>query len=188
VRVGPTLKALREKFPDKLRLAIKQHPLGFHKQARGAARATLAAHEQGRFWEYQDRLLVKGARLDRDSLIGYARELGLDIDRFTAGIDTDRFDAQIDAESAEALAVGASGTPATFINGKKINGAQPYIYFDYAVRVALGENPPPPPERKQKARGPQVDPNKRYPLKVADAPVVGPSNALVTAIAYLDYQ
>jgi protein-disulfide isomerase len=186
VRVGPTLKKLREQFPDRLRLAVKQHPLPFHKQAKIAARAALAAHEQGKFWEYQDRLLVKGARLDREGLIASAGEVGLDVARFTAAIDSDRFDAQIEAETKEAMAIGANGTPATFINGRKVNGAQPYANFEYEVRVALGEKPPKPAAPPTKPRGP--DPNKRYPLEIGKAPVIGPSNAQVTAIAFLDYQ
>jgi protein-disulfide isomerase len=139
VRVGPTLKALREKYPDQLRVAIKQHPLPFHKQAHLAARAALAANEQGKFWEYQDRLLVQGAHLDRDGLIATAGELGLDVPRFTAAIDSDRFDAQIDAESKEAMAIGANGTPATFVNGRYVRGAQPLASFDQVVRDALSE-------------------------------------------------
>jgi protein-disulfide isomerase len=139
VRVGPTLKALREKFPDQLRLVIKQHPLPFHKQARLAARAALAAHEQGKFWEYQDRLLVPRARLDRDGLIANAGEVGLDVARFTAAIDSDRFDAQIDAETAEAVTIGARGTPATFVNGRYLRGAQPLAAFEKVVREAIAE-------------------------------------------------
>jgi len=139
VRVGPTLKALREKFPDQLRVVVKQHPLPFHKQAKLAARAALAAHEQGKFWEYQDRLLVARARLDRDGLIATAGELGLDVARFTAAIDSDRFDAQIDAETKEAISIGANGTPATFVNGRYVRGAQPLAAFESVVREALAE-------------------------------------------------
>ena len=186
MRVGPTLKKLHEQFPDKLRLVVKQHPLPFHKQAHLAARAALAANEQGKFWEFQDRLLVRGARLDRDGLIATASELGLDVPRFTAAIDSDRFDAQIAADTAQAMAVGANGTPCTFINGKKVEGALPYTNFEYEVRVALGEKPPRPTPPPARPSGP--DPNKRYPVKVGQAPVIGPSNAQVTAIAFLDYQ
>jgi protein-disulfide isomerase len=139
VRVGPTLKALRDKYPDQLRLVIKQHPLPFHDKAKVAARAALAAHEEGKFWEFQDRLLVKGAHLDRDGLIATAGELGLDVARFTAAIDSDRFDAQIAAETKEATDVGANGTPATFVNGRYVRGAQPLATFDQIVQEALAE-------------------------------------------------
>ena len=139
MRVGPTLKALRDKYPDQLRLAVKQHPLPFHKQAHLAARAALAANEQGKFWEFQDHLLVRDARLDRDGLIATASELGLDVPRFTAAIDSDRFDAQIDADTKEAMSIGANGTPATFINGRYVRGAQPLASFDQVVRDALAE-------------------------------------------------
>ena len=178
---------MRAKFPDQLRLAIKQHPLPFHKHAKLAARAALAANEQGKFWEYQDKLLVPGANLERDGLIAMAKEVGLDSERFTQAIDSDRFDKQIEADTAEAMALGANGTPATFINGKKVYGAQPYATFEYEVRVALGEHPPrPAPPPRPTPRGP--DPNKRYPIPLGQSPVIGPTNALVTAIAFLDYQ
>ncbi|RMF86915.1 MAG: thioredoxin [Nitrospirae bacterium] len=186
-RAWPTLKKLRQQFPDKVRLVVKQHPLPFHKQARPAARAALAAGEQGKYWEYQDRLFAPGQRLDRESLIQIARDLGLDVDRFTRDMDSGRFDQRIDQESAEAVAMGATGTPTTFINGKPLVGAQPYAYFEYQVRLALGEHPKPPPPR-QRRRGPRIDPNKRYDLPVGQAPADGPADAPVTVITYQDAQ
>ena len=139
MRVGPTLQALREKYPDQLRLVVKQHPLPFHQHAKLAARAALAAQEQGKFWEFQDKMLVRGANLGRDGLIATAKELGLDVDRFTAAIDSDRFDARIAAETAEADSIGASGTPATFINGRYVRGAQPLASFEKAVDQAIAD-------------------------------------------------
>ncbi len=187
-RAWPTLEKLQKSFPDKVRLVVKQHALPFHKQARTASRAALAAAEQGHFWEYQAALFRKGQKIDRDSLIALAGELKLDVDRFTKAIDSTRFDAQIDGEGAEAVRLGATGTPTTFINGKPLVGAQPYAYFEYQVRLALGENPKPPPPRKRKARGPKVDPNKRYDIKVGEAPVQGPASAPVTVVTYQDAQ
>lgn len=139
MRVGPTLKALRDKYPDQLRLVIKQHPLPFHNKAKLAARAALAAHEQGKFWEFQDRMLVPGANIERDGLTAIAGEVGLDVARFTEAIDSDRFDKQIDAETAEAMGVGASGTPATFVNGRYVRGAQPLESFEKIVQEAITE-------------------------------------------------
>ncbi len=187
-RAWPTLKKLQKSFPDKVRLVIKQHPLPFHKQARLAAHAELAAREQGKYWEYKDLLMAPRQRIDRNSLIELAKKVGLDVDRFTAAIDSDRFDKEIDQETQEALRLGATGTPTTFINGKPLVGAQPYAYFEYQVRLALGEHPKPPPPRKRKPRGPRIDPNKRYDIKVGEAPVQGPASAPVTVVTYQDAQ
>jgi len=187
-RAWPTLEKLRANFPDKVRLVIKQHALPFHKQARTASRAALAANEQGHFWEYQEHLFKAGQKIDRNSLIALAATLKLDVARFTEAIDSTRFDGQIDGEGAEAVRLGATGTPTTFINGKPLVGAQPYAYFDYQVRLALGENPKPPPPRKRRARGPKVDPNKQYDIHVGEAPVQGPEAAPVTVVTYQDAQ
>jgi len=187
-RAWPTLEKLRASFPDKVRLVIKQHPLPFHKQARPAARAELAAQEQGKYWAYKDKLMARGQRLDRAGLIALARTVGLDVDRFTAAIDSTRFDKRIDGEANEAIRLGATGTPTTFINGKPLVGAQPYAYFEYQVRLALGEHPKPPPPRKRKPRGPQVDPHKRYDIHIGAAPVQGPKSAPVTVVTYQDAQ
>ncbi|NCO58242.1 MAG: hypothetical protein COW73_05725 [Nitrospirae bacterium CG18_big_fil_WC_8_21_14_2_50_70_55] len=186
-RAWPTLEKLRADFPDKVRLAVKQHALPFHQQARVAARAVLAANEQGRFWDFQSRIFGANQRIDRASLIALAGELKLDVPRFTEAIDSTRFDAQIDAEAAEAVSIGATGTPTTFINGKPLVGAQPYPTFEYQVRLALGEHPTPPPAPTPPApRGPQVDPNQRYDLHVGEAPVQGPATAPVTVVTYQD--
>jgi len=187
-RAWPTLEKLRADFPDKVRLVVKQHALPFHKQARTASRAALAANEQGRFWEYQERIFKPGQKIDRDSLIALAGSLKLDVARFTEAIDSTRFDAQIDGEGAEAVGLGATGTPTTFINGKPLVGAQPYAYFEYQVRLALGEHPKPPPPRKRKPRGPKVDPNKQYDIHIGAAPVQGPKDAPVTVVTYQDAQ
>jgi len=187
-RAWPTLEKLRAEFPDQVRLVIKQHPLPFHKQARPAARAELAAQEQGKYWQYKAKLMAPRQRLDRASLIALAKQVGLDVPRFTAAIDSDRFDKQIDAETNEAIHLGATGTPTTFINGKPLVGAQPYAYFEYQVRLALGEHPKPPPPRKRKPRGPRVDPNKRYDIHIGAAPVQGPKAAPVTVVTYQDAQ
>lgn len=187
-RVWPTLEKLRTDFPDKVRLVIKQHALPFHQQARTAARAALAANEQGHFWEYQARLFGPNQKIDRDSLIALAATLKLDVGKFTAAIDSTRFDAQIDGEGAEAVRLGASGTPTTFINGTPLVGAQPYELFEYQVRLALGEHPTPPTPPQRKPSGPQVDPSKTYEIHVGAAPVQGPETAPVTVVTYQDAQ
>ena len=102
--------------------------------------ASMAANEQGKFWEYHDKLFANAAqpgKLKRDALIQYATELGLDLKKFQASMDGGRFKAGIDADAAEAESLGASGTPAFFVNGRYLFGAQPFEEFAKAINQEL---------------------------------------------------
>jgi protein-disulfide isomerase len=111
----------------------KNFPLSFHPNAKPAANAALAAGEQGKFWEMHDKLFANQQQLDRATYEKYAGELGLNMGKFKAALDANKFDAQIDAETKEGAAVDVSGTPATFVNGRKIGGAYPYEVFKKVV-------------------------------------------------------
>jgi protein-disulfide isomerase len=128
-RIEPTISKLEADYPGKIRVVWKNFPLSFHQNAKPAANAALAAGDQGKFWEYHDKLFANQRALDRASLDKYAQELGLDMGKFKAAMDSNKFSAQIDAEMKEGSAVDVSGTPATFINGRKIGGAYPYETF-----------------------------------------------------------
>jgi protein-disulfide isomerase len=136
-RAVPTLKEVEEKYPGKVRIAFKQLPLPFHDKAHLAAEASLAANEQGKFWQMHDKLFANQQALDRPSLEKYAQELGLNMAKFKAALDTGKFKAKVDAEAKEGAAVGASGTPTFFINGTKLVGAQPFDAFKTAIDKEL---------------------------------------------------
>jgi protein-disulfide isomerase len=112
-----------------VKVAFKNQPLPFHQNAKPAAAAALAAHEQGKFWQMHDKLFQNQKALDRASLERYAQELGLDVNKFKAALDSNKFDAQIAADSAEGTRLGANGTPTFFINGRQLVGAQPFDQF-----------------------------------------------------------
>jgi len=124
-RAEATIHELEEKYPGKLRFAFRHQPLPFHENARLAARASMAAGEQGKFWEYHDALFAHQDALDRASLEKYAKDLGLDVARFRAALDADKSEAAVAADIAEASRLGISGTPTFFINGRRIIGARP---------------------------------------------------------------
>jgi protein-disulfide isomerase len=128
-RVVPTLKELEATYGSKLQIIFKNNPLPFHSRAKQAATAALAAHAQGKFWEYHDLLLANQSNLERPALEKHAQTLNLDLVRFKSALDSTQFDAQIAADQAEAKRVGASGTPAFFINGRPLVGAQPIESF-----------------------------------------------------------
>ena len=109
-------------FPKDVRLVFKQFPLDSHAQAEFGAEAALAAQAQGKFWEMHD-LLYKGfPDLSRRTVMGYAKEIGLDMNRFTADVDSRKFKARVHFEEQEGEVAGVGGTPTFFINGKKYNG------------------------------------------------------------------
>jgi protein-disulfide isomerase len=128
-RVEPTLKQMEKDYAGKARFVWKNYPLPFHNNAMPAAEAAMAAGAQGKFWEMHDKLFANQTALDRPSLEKYAQELGLDMAKFKADLDTDKYKSIIEAESKEGSAVGVQGTPAVFINGRKIGGAYPADTF-----------------------------------------------------------
>jgi protein-disulfide isomerase len=108
-----------------------------HPQARLAAAAALAAHDQGKFWEMHDALFANQGNVTRETVAAFAAKLGLDCDRFTAAIDKGTFNARIDEEIALAKTMGVKGTPAFVINGVILFGNQPYADFKAAVDDAI---------------------------------------------------
>ena len=136
-RVEPTLTKVREDYKGKVRIAWHDLPLPFHQNAMPAATAARAAGEQGKFWEMHDKLFANQTNLDRPSLEKYAQELGLNMAKFKAALDSDKYKKEIQADSEAGAKIGARGTPAFFINGKFLSGAQPYEAFKAKIDEEL---------------------------------------------------
>jgi protein-disulfide isomerase len=128
-RVEPTLKQMEKEYGGKVRFTWKNYPLPFHQNAQPAAEAAMAAGAQGKFWEMHDKLFANQQNLDRATFEKYAQELGLNMSKFKADLDANKYKDAIDAEQKEGSAVGVTGTPAVFINGRKISGAYPFETF-----------------------------------------------------------
>ena len=200
MRVGPTLDALLKEYPKDVRLVYKMHPLPIHANAMIAAQGALAAQAQGKFLEMHRKLYESSNALSRDKVLEIAKGLGLDMARFTKDLDSEAVKVRIDRETKEAMDIGATGTPAAFVNGRYVNGAKPLEFFktlvDEELKWAKDKNRPkftigknvsdalPPQARAQS--GP--DPSKVYDLPVGNAPVIGAKNAKVTILHYMDYQ
>jgi len=129
VAAGPTVKQILQAYPDKIRLVVKNYPYKYRDFARIAAEASLAARDQGKYWEMHDILITRSPKLDRDSLIGYARELGLDVKKFTESIDNQRHKDEIDRDIQLAEAIDLYNTPTFYINGRQVIGERPFDYF-----------------------------------------------------------
>ncbi|MBK7860231.1 MAG: thioredoxin domain-containing protein [Archangiaceae bacterium] len=138
-RAVPTLKELEKQYEGKIKVAFKNQPLPFHQNARPAAMAGMAAHEQGKFWEMHDKIFANQQQLDRATYERYAQELGLDMGKFKAALDSNKFDAQITKDSNDGTAIGANGTPTFFINGRQLVGAQPIEQFKTIIDDELAK-------------------------------------------------
>jgi protein-disulfide isomerase len=137
-RVNPTLKKLQEAYPDKLRIVFRDHPLlSLHKNAQIAAEAAACAHEQGKFWEMHDRLFANQAKLEPADLKQHAADLGLETEAFNKCFDAGKYKAEVQRDTEEASRLGVSGTPAFFINGRLLVGAQPYESFVQVIDEEL---------------------------------------------------
>lgn len=124
-QLAPELTKLRQLYPQQVKLAFKNFPLGQHAYARRAAQAALAAERQGKFWEFYDRLFVNHNRLDDAQVEKIAAELQLDLERFRQDWRDPALDARIEQDLAEARHLDLRGTPAVFINGRLFQDRSP---------------------------------------------------------------
>ncbi len=124
-------------FKGKVRLVIKNYPYKYRDYSHIAAEASLAALDQGRYWEMHDMLLKNSPKLDRDSLIKYAKEIGLNVKTFTDCIDRMKHSALIERDKKLALSLDLYNTPTFFINGRKVVGDVPYDYLKKVVEEEL---------------------------------------------------
>jgi protein-disulfide isomerase len=138
-KVEPTIERLEREYPGKIRVVWKDFPLNFHQNAKPAAIAARVAGESGKFWQMHKKLFENQSALDRPSLERYAGELGLDVGKMKAALDSNKYGADIDADMAAGSKLGVSGTPATFVNGRKIGGAYPYETFKKIVDQELAK-------------------------------------------------
>jgi protein-disulfide isomerase len=143
-RVNPTVKQIMEKYGDKVAIIWRNYPLPFHQEAGPAAEAAMEAFAQGgstKFWAMHDLLFENQRALSRADLDKYAAQIGLNAARFKAAMDNHTHKASVDADMAAVTQAGAQiGTPSFFINGKLLQGAQPFPAFEAAIDAALAAN------------------------------------------------
>ncbi len=140
-RAYPTVKQVLKDYDGKVKFYYKHFPLGFHQNAQKAAEAYECALDQGKQWEYHDKLFDNsqgdGTGLNIADLKKYAADLGLDTAKFNSCLDGGQKAAKVQADTAEGAANGVSGTPTFFINGQAVVGAQPYSAFQQAIDAKL---------------------------------------------------
>lgn len=113
------------------------NPLGFHPNAMPAAKASMAAHRQGKFWEFHDKAFANQRELSEENYLKWAGEIGLDIERFKKDMADPAIQAEIERQQKAAVALGARGTPGFFINGELFSGAQPFDKFKEVIEKQL---------------------------------------------------
>jgi protein-disulfide isomerase len=199
-RANQTVEQLEQEYGPRLRVVMKQFPLSFHPNARPAALAALAAGEQGKYWEMHRLLFANQQRLSATDMEGYARQLGLSIERWKADMARPELASRIEKEQALGSSLGVTGTPAFFINGRMLSGARPADQFKAIIDDEL--------TKAQKLLSSGVKPDQIYaklmetgvvgapprPVVVqkvdipADSPFTGPRNAKVTVVEWSDFQ
>jgi protein-disulfide isomerase len=141
-RVGPTLKRIEETYGGTVRFAFKHNPLSFHRSALPAALAAEEARAQkgdAGFWAMHDRLFEQAPALDQASLEQAAGAAGLDLPAFKKALADQAHLERIRRDQALVTSLGATGTPAFFINGRKLSGAQPFERFQALIDEELGK-------------------------------------------------
>jgi protein-disulfide isomerase len=108
-----------ENNADTVKIVFKNMPLQFHKMADPAHRAALAAGEQGKFWEFHDKLFA-AKKLSPELIDATAAELALDLTKFKADMNSPKIRMMINKDLSDAKKAGVTGTPTVFINGRKL--------------------------------------------------------------------
>lgn len=138
-----TESALIKKYVDTgiLKIKFKDYPIN-GSESQAAALGASCANDQGRFWDYHDKLFnerkgYQAGVFTEENLISFAGELGLDSDQFTECYQSGKFRSQVAKDLNDARLVGAKGTPTFFLNGQSVPGAQPLEFWELAIQQML---------------------------------------------------
>ncbi|MFL5444999.1 MAG: DsbA family protein [Myxococcales bacterium] len=196
-RVDPTVRQILSTYKDDVRLVWRNEPLPFHPNALPAAKAAMAAHKQGKFWQMHELMFAHQNELSEAKYEEWAKQIGLDVARWKADKDSPAIAEAIQKDNSYGQQVGANGTPSFFINGKLIAGALPFDTFKTMIDEQIAK------ANELTKKG--VRPEKLYETIVAEnvkaagsapevkvdvgnAPVLGPKNAAVTIVEWSDFQ
>jgi protein-disulfide isomerase len=135
----PVVKELEARMGERLRVVFRHFPLTeVHPHAAHAAEAAEAAGAQRRFWQMHDLLYERQDALEDADLIGYASELGLDLDRFQVELAQGVHRTRVREDFMSGVRSGVNGTPTFFINGRRHDGAWDLESLAEAVTLAMG--------------------------------------------------
>ncbi len=123
-RARPTVSQVADEYKSDVYYVVRNFPLDFHNFAKKAAEASLCANEQKKYWDYSTKLWENQKALDVASLKKYAQDLKLDSKKFDECLDSSKYASEVTQDIQEGMKAGVSGTPAFFINGQMLTGAQ----------------------------------------------------------------
>ena len=135
-----TMNKILSEYSGKVKWVFKHFPLRFHPNAQKAAEASECAAEQGKFWEYHDKLFENFSQgYSLEKFKQWAKDLGLNSGKFNDCLDSGKFAQKVQADYQEGIQKGVKGTPATFVNGRLVSGALPYEVFKQIIESLLNE-------------------------------------------------
>lgn len=120
MRLEPLLQQVLDRYPREVKLVFKNFPLARHRFARKAAGAALAADAQGKFWEFHNKLFESYRVINDAKIQDIARELVLDMERFTRDMMSPAIQGLIARDVNNGRKIGVRGIPKVFINGKSL--------------------------------------------------------------------
>jgi protein-disulfide isomerase len=132
------LHRMLDLYPDSIRFVFRNFPIQqLHPHAEQAAEAAEAAAAQGKFWEMYDLLLRPSSGLDMGSLLGYAQDIGLDVEQFEKEVKGGAYAAKIEHDLQEGVSNGVNATPKFYVDGQRINGKLPLEGLEDAIRASI---------------------------------------------------
>ena len=137
-RAATVTTQLKEKYGDKVRFVFRQFPLSFHKSAQGAAEASMAAHAQGKFWEFHDLMFKNQRELSDEDLQKYAQQLGLNMTKFKKDMESHEYADEVKSDIALGSQVAVGGTPTLFVNGERVSNPTDFAVVSKEIDEALG--------------------------------------------------
>jgi len=138
-RGAAVVEQLLNEYSGKVKVAFKNLPLPFHKNARPAAKAALAAGKQGKFWEFHDALFNNQRKLGDELYLEIAKNLKLDISKFDKDRASDEIEAEVAADEQLAGNLGFQGTPGFVVGGIPVRGAYPLEHFKDIISKLLAK-------------------------------------------------
>jgi protein-disulfide isomerase len=138
-RAEEAVTQVMDTYAGKVHLVFRHFPLSFHANAQKAAEAAACAEDQNKFWEMHKQLFANQQKLAPEDLKAHAAAIGLDAAKFAECLDMSKNKAKVDADQKAGADLGVNGTPAFFINGKLISGAQPFSEFQKIIDAELAK-------------------------------------------------
>lgn len=114
-----------ERNPANLKIVFKNFPLNSHRYAATAALAAFAAHKQGKFWQYHDLIFENHRNLSNEIFTEFAQKLQLNMPQFLRDMSSQEAKDYVTSDYQNGAAAGVTGTPAMFINGRRLRGQMP---------------------------------------------------------------